>query len=245
MDRLLLDAARKIERASDLDRLWAVFAEAVSQFGIEHAIYLSASDTPPQNAFVRSTLQDNWPEAEFADPDFVEPFLAHCCATFELTNVGPEFLPEHEYMTEGFKAYVRNVRAHGLHSGLGIPCRLRGTGRHGGFLLCNAQTRFEFERLVLPQGEALRGFCLIAHRRIEDLRGQREADEKLRPLSARERETLHLIAQGQRPKQIAHQLGVSESSVRLYLKNARAKLRAETKEEAVLKMLRLSGAEAL
>lgn len=151
--------------------------------------------------------------------------------------MGIEFLSDHTYVGAQSKAYIRDYADRGVRSGLGIPCRLRGTGRHGGFILGNGQDRFRFERQVFSTSGVLQSFCLIAHRRIEDLQSNQRVALEMKPLSARERQTLTLIASGQRPKQISHLLGVSVSSVRLYLKNARAKLGAHTEEEAVVRML--------
>lgn len=58
------------------------------------------------------------------------------------------------------------------------------------------------------------------------------------PLSSREHETMAYIAKGLRPKQVACVMDISEASVRLYLRNARAKLGATNKDEAIAIFIR-------
>lgn len=52
-------------------------------------------------------------------------------------------------------------------------------------------------------------------------------------LSTRERECLLLLAQGLRTAQIADRLGIATVTVELYCRNARKKLAAKTREQAV------------
>ncbi|MEP0521032.1 MAG: LuxR C-terminal-related transcriptional regulator [Hyphomicrobiales bacterium] len=239
MERVFLEAARRIELANDVDRLWDHFTQALATIELQHAIYITKGDSIPSQTFVLSTLPDNWPEKEFENPNFSEPFLSHCCATFEVTKVGVEFITDHEgYLDEGKKEYIRKPLDFDLRAGLGIPCRLVGTGRHGGFILSNHFDAFTFERKILPLANTLQSFCLIAHRRIENIQNGMSAANNRKPLSAREYQTLELIAKGVRPKQIAHELQIGEASVRLYLKNARTKLGVSTKEEAVAVFIR-------
>ncbi len=54
------------------------------------------------------------------------------------------------------------------------------------------------------------------------------------PLSGRELDVLRLLAEGKVYKQIAHQLGLSTSTVRTHLHNTYAKLGAQDRAQAVL-----------
>ncbi|WP_422040408.1 response regulator transcription factor [Roseibium sp.] len=234
MDRVFLEAAREIETTARVDQVWHLFCEAIGSVGLTHAIYLTDTDSRPADLRILSTLPGNWPQRRLQQGQFNEPFLYHCCATFEITKVGVEFLGDHEdYLDDEHRSYVTQMTSYGWRAGLGIPCRLLGTGRHGGFIIGNALTAFAFERKILPLASQLQSFCLIAHRRLELLQSLETDAQNRKPLSPREYQTLELISTGIRPKQIAHELQVSEASVRLYLKNARQKLGAETRDEAV------------
>ncbi|AAV95044.1 helix-turn-helix transcriptional regulator [Ruegeria pomeroyi] len=59
------------------------------------------------------------------------------------------------------------------------------------------------------------------------------------PLSRREREALHLLADGLRNEQIAAAMKISEVTVRMHLKSARDKLRAPTREAALVRAMQM------
>ncbi|MCE8511339.1 autoinducer binding domain-containing protein [Ruegeria pomeroyi] len=59
------------------------------------------------------------------------------------------------------------------------------------------------------------------------------------PLSRREREALHLLADGLRNEQIATAMEISEITVRMHLKSARDKLRAPTREAALVRAVKM------
>lgn len=59
------------------------------------------------------------------------------------------------------------------------------------------------------------------------------------PLSRREQEVLHLLAEGLRNEQISSVLGISEITVRTHLKSARDKLRAPTREAALVRAVQM------
>lgn len=243
MERDLLEAANRLDMATTLDKAWQLVTEALSACHIERAIYLVAQDKPGQRWFVRSNLPDNWPEGQDSNPAFKEPFLTYCCATFDFTKIGSEYMADHEsYIDDYTRNYIQSMLRFDWRAGLGIPCCLRGSGQHGGFLIGNAMTRHDFERGVLPRAEQLRSFCMIAHRKLDALRQDRQTVGEQRALSAREHQTLEQLAHGLRPKTIAANLGLSEASVRLYLKNARLKLGASTKEEALTLFLKSQAA---
>jgi DNA-binding CsgD family transcriptional regulator len=92
----------------------------------------------------------------------------------------------------------------------------------------------------------MREFLLIAHL-IHDqavrLAGLRAPSIK-RQLSARERETLQLAARGFAPKQIAVNLHLSATAVRVYLKGACSKLECATLSQSIAKAVSLGIIEA-
>lgn len=63
--------------------------------------------------------------------------------------------------------------------------------------------------------------------------GQAEVEPLEEPLTERENEVLQLLAQGLANKQIAHQLGISEHTVKFHVSSIYAKLGATNRAEAV------------
>jgi len=233
MERGILEAGYKIERAKTIAHVWTIIVQALRKLGITEILYIISEDEPPLDIYVLSTLPEQWPKNEVSDPDFFDPFLYYLCATFEISKIGPEFFEDHEYIDERTYKYVEKASAFGWVSALGIPCALKGSGLHGGFVVGNSTSRHTFERTVLSHSDLIHKLCLITHRKIETLRTKQDRTLNVPAVSVRESEVLALLSKGMRPKQIAHSLKISESAVRLYLKNARNKLGAKTKEEAI------------
>lgn len=238
MNRILLEAAYRLELQKDLATSWDVVVQAMAAHAIDRVMYVVRDDGVVPDWFVLSNLPDAWPKPFVADASFEEPFVAHCCATFEVSKLGREFLDIHEqYVDDRTRDYVATAAGFGWHAGLGIPCCLKGSGRYGGFAIGNNATRHDFERSVMPLADQLQAFCLIAHRKFDDCRRAGAQAGARRRLSAREHQVLELIAAGQRPKAIAQTLSLSEASIRLYIKNARMKLGVSTNEEAIIRLL--------
>ena len=238
MERTLLEAAYSIETAKTPDAAWTKLVEALARLRIDNLIYITRNDDDPPEWSVRSTLPENWPRALANNPDFVEPFVATCCATFEPTKVGPEYLDLNDNIVDHRALeYIRTVSSFGWTAGLGIPTALKGSGRHGGFIVGNAMGRYDFERTVVPLVDDLRTLCLIANARFEAWRKGDSPQSVPRPLSPREVQVLELLSKGLRPKQIAEELGVKETSIRLYIKNAKSKLGASNTQDAVVLFL--------
>lgn len=240
MDRILLEAAYNIEVASNPEKAWDCFVGTLARINLNKVIYITRSDAAPPDWFVRSTLPDQWPLAETKRPAFSEPFVTYCCATFEPTKLGQDFIELHEHYIDDYtRTYVQSMARFNWTSGVGIPCSLKGSGRYGGFILGNGMTRHDFERGVVPKLDDLRTLCLIASKRFEAWRQGALVTRAPRPLSPRETQVMVLLSQGLRPKRIASELGLKETSIRLYLKNARSKLGASNNQEVILAFARL------
>lgn len=86
-----------------------------------------------------------------------------------------------------------------------------------------------FERKVAAQRVAIQSYALFM--RILDNQLASEAEPK--SLSRRERECLTLLAQGLRTQRIAERIAISPATVEFHFKNARKKLGALTREQAL------------
>ncbi|NDV88230.1 hypothetical protein GTW51_16135 [Aurantimonas aggregata] len=80
----------------------------------------------------------------------------------------------------------------------------------------------------------LRLVAMYAHERL------RHAPDPHAPsLSRREIECLSWLMHGKRVKDIAFQLNLSSAAIELYVKNARTKLKARTREQAIARAIML------
>ncbi|WP_299288514.1 LuxR family transcriptional regulator [uncultured Tateyamaria sp.] len=231
------DAAR-LEQAETIDALWAGVVAGLRKHGIHHVIYISATGTPAHDTRVLSTCPELYSDAHPDD----DPFLAHCCNSYDITPTGAEFLPDHSYLDAQDKAFISKARAHGFLSGFGIPTRLRGGARYGGFNLGTTLDRAAFMDSMWPRAEQFRLFCLLVHRRIEELSGRVTGPEpamiapnlppRLDTLSPRETEVIYLLARGLSRKEAARTCGISQHTIAEYAKSAYRKLGVRNRAEA-------------
>ena len=232
----LLEQAAYVEDADDEKALWARFRETMARAGFDWSIYITRADGDPANVYIESDLRGH--EERAVRPGAVfEPFLRYCCDSYEITATGVEFMADYPYLDAASREFIEMAGRQGFRSGLGIPMRLQSSGRYGGFNLGTRMDRTRFEREIWPHREAVRAFCLIVHRRAESLldaeRRRSIATRMPAVLSPRERQCIVLLAGGLRVQAIADALGIGEAAVSLYLRNARRKLKARTREQLV------------
>ncbi|WGH78241.1 helix-turn-helix transcriptional regulator [Jannaschia ovalis] len=239
---MLLAKAREIETLDTIEAVWRATVAALGAEGVTTVLYLS-SDAARTDVRMLTTT----PAIHDGHAPATDPFLEHCCASYEITRTGAAFLQEHDYLPEAARAFIRAARDHGFSSGLGIPMRLVGSPRFGGFNLGTPLDRACFEAAILPRREEFRLLCLIAHRRLEELgfpapepaatpgfRDLLVAPEmaRLDGLSPREREVIWLQAQGLPRKEVARLCGISPHTVAEYASNAYRKLGVRNRTEA-------------
>ena len=109
---------------------------------------------------------------------------------------------------------------------------------YSGYLL----KRTTGEKLVEAIHEALLGGMPLtrqmAGKVVHYFQQQEAAASEMAVLSRRERETLALLAEGYRYKEIADRLGIANETVREYVRNTYRKLHVSSRTEAVVKYLK-------
>lgn len=239
---VLIKHAAELELCDTVDTLWQGAVRVLSSIGIDHAIYLSV-DTKFDELFIRSTMPDLYIDT----PPNEDPFLIHACNRYEITPIGAEFVADHPYVSDADTAFIQRAAKQGFRAGLGLPMRLKGSERFGGFLLGNALDHDTFLKRMMPRSEEIRLFCMIIHRRIEELRAsespashpsERRAlipntlPECFDTLTPRELEVVAMLAQGQTRKATAHTCDISVHTVSDYAKSAYKKLDVRNRAEA-------------
>lgn len=236
---MVLDAVGALEAHTDLNSLWAGLRDSLFDEKIDFVIYITVDEQRGA-----PLVLTNMPAVYDAVDPATDPFLSHCCDSYALTRTGVDYLPDYEnlpdydYLPEPAKAFIQRAGEAGWRTGLGIPMRLSGSRRFGGFNIGSRLPRADFEREIAPHAEALRFLCLIAHRRIEEVMANQPpiasdqfrelltapALPQLSDLTDREREVAYLVAQGLSRKECARMCGISPNTVAEYLKSAYRKL---------------------
>ncbi|MEM8748881.1 MAG: LuxR C-terminal-related transcriptional regulator [Pseudomonadota bacterium] len=236
----LINEAQRIERETQEVEIWARFSNFIADIGIRFYIYLTVDADRKNPHISTNTGLHNDVASEVFDP-----FLDYCCQSYDMTRTGAVFLSDYPYLDEASKAFIRQAEAFGFRSGLGIPMRLEGSKRFGGFNLGTGLDRTEFLETVFPYGESLRLLCLIVHRRVEELHHLKRLEDqsfrkrlisppfdKLAVLSPREREVVFLVSKGFTRQQCADMCGISENTVSTHLRKAYERLGVSNKAQA-------------
>jgi DNA-binding CsgD family transcriptional regulator len=209
------------------DVIWALSAAFFADNGFDRVIHVRAKRGLVQS---RATLGPEWSDLYAArDASLYDPFLSICCLTFNPIPTGIDYLPRHEMLAPDQRHLICVAADFGLRAGFSTTTQVSRKGHASGWNLGSTLAAREVDALRRDREAALR---LAAKHACEAL--SRHEVPQTRPLlSARETECLGHAAAGLRTKQIAHKLGVTPGAVDLYLRNARIKLRATTREQAV------------
>lgn len=229
----LLDA---LDRAGSPGAAWRVGTGWLATAGVIwcHYAYTSDSQDPLSGRLVRySSLPQAWLEHYDAQA-FVkhDPAVRHCARANTPVVTGTE---PPECGPVGAWRLWDDARSAGFGGGMAIPLRTPGSAL-GGFSLVTSMAGREFLSWHKTHG---RWAALAAHvvdQRILTLAALPPSRPRLSP---RERECLRWLAVGMRHDRIAERLGITRPTVELHLANARRKLRARTREQALAKAITL------
>lgn len=228
----LVDRASELEQLDTVEALWTRIVEVLAGEGFGFVIYLTV-DAEFANPVLLSTHDDIH---DGGDPG-QDPFLEYCCHSYAPTLTGAAFLPRYDYLPDKARNFILRAQKLGFESGYAIPVRLQGSTRFGGFNLGTGLGAEDFEARYGDTAQDLRGFCLLMHRRLEELQagapmfehGFRRLmvsspEEEPPRLTPREREVLFLLASGMSRKECAASCGISPHTVSDYTKSIYRKL---------------------
>lgn len=224
-----LETLRRIER---LDGLELALEQICARYRLSHMTFLVVRNGTSSNAYPYycSTYPREWIRTYFDKGYFeIDPVI-------QILRKG--LLPVDWSTLDRNSAQVirffDDAHSHGVGpNGLTLPVR----GANGERSLLSVASNLlepEWLHLCISSTHDLHILSHYLHEKVLALSGLRE-EVRLRDLSRRETQCLHLLASGKIYKQIAAALGISESSVRLYLRSARRKLGASTSHHAVAK----------
>ena len=181
---------------------------------------------------LNSTCPDWW-MPHYMDQEFWrhDTLAAHCMTRRGLRPYGVDKkgrAPGEAPGTEEILNFMRSTI--GLGAGVGFPVFLENGTRIGGINLGFSDVLEDLDDI--PAGAMLEAMmaATAAHTKIHALR---QGKFSTRELSPRERECLLHLAAGLRTKEISDRLNLSDATVAFHIQNAKRKLGADTREQAV------------
>lgn len=211
--------------------VWAATCRYMAKLGMDGVFY---ADISPKAQTVLCNVNPSWLD-QYAQERYVDvdPFFRRCCRDLNLMITGADFLDRFPYLSSSERHFILAASETGFRAGIAVPFRPIGSNGVGGWHLLSTGGKDVVADVYAQHRQDVHLLCLIAHTRINDL--SVNAPEAAGRLTSRERECLSWLTAGLRNKEIATRLGIQPVTVELHLTNARRKLGARTREEAVAK----------
>ncbi|MGJ8528399.1 autoinducer binding domain-containing protein [Maritalea sp.] len=227
LNQLACEFIEGLQAQSSQSQIWAHSAKFFAQFGFEGIVYL---DQKGDDVNFMSSLPDYWVE-HYRDQNYhlIDPFVPVCCAQFETILTGVTFMDRHKSMTSAQRNFVREAGETGFISGFSVPFRKIGKEGAGGWNFLSDKSGGDTIALHNQHGSTIELASFCAHQAIS--RAKKSADHS--QLSPREIETLQWLSKGLRSQQIAHKMNVKQVTIEFHFRNARQKLGAATREQAL------------
>lgn len=222
-----LEGLAQIASDAASDDAWSFISAFFARHGFDKLIYI---DLKPDRLMLRSTLPDAWIARYHAQGYAqIDPFFSHCGTTYRPISTGAAYLDQHGMLSPEQKNLISEAAEFGINAGFSSTVQIMGHSGFAGWNIGSSLSRREVDGLRADREAALR----LAARHAHDVLVQTSALADRKLLSRRELECMMLLAQGQRNKDIARSLSISTAAVELYLRNARRKLGATTREQSV------------
>lgn len=223
------DLILALQAARDVSTGWNSVALFFGSFGLDRIIYM---DVGPPKARVMSTMPESW-MAHYSESNLVriDPFMRHCAATLTPFGTGIDYLGDHAYLDASERKFISEASETGFRAGVSCMIRANSPAGTAGWNLGSSLSRREFEGILSENGDLLRLAAHFSHEKL--VRLEAESGGGAPKLSPRETECLQWIAAGLRTKEIADRMGIRPVTVELHMRNARTKLGAQTREQAI------------
>lgn len=225
----------------DAEAVWQHTAEYSYKLGFSNCSLTLAKKTSEglEPAYLISDLPEEFGkiyknEALISD----DPFLQFSCQSLTAKKVASKDLSVFPKTTEKHKIFLDIAAQSGAMNGLGIPVRTSDIDLFGGWVFSSTEDGELFDLLHKEHGQEAQLAAVMAYERMVAI--ELGGASKLSLLSLREKECLLWLCAGLRSSMIANKLSISESAVNLYITNAKHKLRAKTREQAIARAI-LSG----
>ncbi|MBD8893186.1 helix-turn-helix transcriptional regulator [Roseibium litorale] len=226
----------RIARETCPDSLWLAVTGFLAGNGFDKVIRIRCC---PQGVRVRTTMSEGF-QAYYSENAFErdDPFLEHCLTAPETVPTGEDYLKDYSYLTERGQSLIRAAGEDGFRAGFSVPSPMHLGPVTIGWNLGSSLGRKDVESLRRDREPLLRLALMAVQERLDFPQdalgsGLSQQARMQRVLSRREHQCLSLIADGLRIKAIAAELGIKPVTVDLHLANARKKLGAATREQAV------------
>ena len=227
MAEVVLD---RLEQADTLEKLYAVTYLMRDGYGVKHVVYYWVNSVGEN--YGAGTFSAEWAE-RYVEKGYnkIDPVVLGSFQRFDPCN-----WKDFDWSSKAARDFMKDAVAHGVGTqGLAIPLR----GPNGQYALLSINDTRDDQDWDTFVRENRRDFMVIAHEfNRKGLEFEESGnDTTTTKLSPRELAALTYLARGLSRMQAAHQMKISEHTLRVYIESARHKLGALNTTHAVARAL--------
>lgn len=179
-------------------------------------------------------IHQYWQENVYPDD---APLMEHCRKNVTPRFTGSAFETRNSDLSAPRRHFLEDLASEGVSSMVAMPVHT-GSMRESGFFNFGTELGArEFQRLYKDRSMAIHMGSIAAFNRIRTLTKQEWAVSV--GLTSRERECLLGLSRGFRNDLIAERINIKPVTVAFHIANARRKLRARTREQALVNAIQL------
>lgn len=221
--------ADRIISANGRDDLWNTALTFLPNLGLSKVVFLDLSR--PTSPIIMSNAGKEWTDGYMANVKSGEdPFAKVCLSRIDPVLTGIAHLESHPYLDDEARDLVAQAsEALDVRTGMSVTINPDVMGAGVGWNLVTTNSVAEFAELREHHEADWRAWCQLTFAGLSMMNLQTETSD----LTTRERDCLAFIADGLRTADVAHRLGIAETTVEMHLRNARARLGAKTRDQAV------------
>jgi DNA-binding CsgD family transcriptional regulator len=226
---LIRSLSDRINSAKGNGEIWDAALAILPSLELSKVVFLDLSkrNTP----LILSNAGQKW-DHEYTQSvvSGADPFAANCLSRINSMLTGIEHLESHPYLDAHAKGLVAaGSEMLGIRTGMSITVNPHKAGSGIGWNLMTGHSVTEFSQLRKHYETEWRAWCQLTFAGFS-IANQHEGSSLL---TSREYDCLAHIADGLRTADIAHCLGIAETTVEMHLRNARSRLGAKTRDQAV------------
>ena len=232
IEKLFFDLVQSIDQVRTKEDGSVALQGLVKEYGLSHATYLGVNipSLTERSLYYVSTYSDQWCD-HYVKSDYVkiDPVIKS-----GLSGILPLDWRDLESKTPPLKGFFGEAKEHGVGAnGLSFPIR----GAHGETALFSINSNVTGKDWESLKRECVRDFQIFGyhlHTRILENEGVKFDNANLSP---REIECLKWAAAGKTSWETGAVMNITEATVKFFIENARTKLGAVNKTQAVAKAI--------
>ena len=236
LNNSLLDFMEDMNRVASVDTAWETTVAYMRGLGANNIGNLL--DTRESGLIHQSTSSPRVIDIyrEFVYPDH-DPKREHCRNNVTPYFFGKEFWYRESNLTDGRRWCDEELADAGDRAMVAIPVHMPLSQDWGHLSISANCRRDEFVKFYRDRGSAIQLGAITAFNRIYTLVKDERAGRI--GITKRERECLLWLARGLRNESIAERMNIRQVTVEFHLANARRKLNARTRGQALIKAVQL------